>query len=154
LDNIMHHPPYQASKVSEEMSSKTKRTNLPPLNPFSQSNDLARTLMSQTQFASDLRAPNASVFPEVHVAAADAGGGDVDQAFSGGGRWGGDFDDGELVRGVGCDGDVGLFEGCAGGHFGGDLVVVCWWVVEFDADEDCVGFERWFELSGLEGVLM
>lgn len=61
------------------------------------------------------------MFPKVHVAAADACGGDVDQAFSCGGRWDGDFDYGELVGGVGCDGDVGLAEGCGGGHFG-------WWV--------------------------
>jgi len=54
------------------------------------------------------------VFPEVHVASANAGGRDVDQAFTCGGRWGGDFDDGEVVGGVGCDGDVGLFEGCGG----------------------------------------
>ena len=59
------------------------------------------------------------MFPEVHVAAADAGGGDVDQAFSGGGPWDGHFDGGELVGGVGCDGDVGAFEACGGGHFGG-----------------------------------
>ena len=55
------------------------------------------------------------MFPEVHVASANAGGRDVDQAFTCGGRWGGDFDDGEVVGGVGCDGDVGLFEGCCGG---------------------------------------
>lgn len=75
--------------------------------------------MAQTQLASDLRAPNASVFPEVHVAAANAGGGDVDQAFSCCGRRDGYFDDGEFVRWIGCDGDVGLFEGCGGGHSGG-----------------------------------
>jgi len=80
--------------------------------------------MPQTQFASDFRAPDAAVFPKVHVAAADAGGGDVDQAFSRGGRWDGDFDDGEVVGGVGCDGDVGVFEGCGGGGHprGGRLV--------------------------------
>ena len=115
----MHHHHVKLPKVSEQVLSETERTNLPPFNTLSQPNDLARTLMTQTQLASDLRAPNASVFPEVHVAAADAGGGDVDQTLSGGGRWDGDFDDGEVVGGVGCDGDVGLFEGCGGRHSGG-----------------------------------
>ena len=74
--------------------------------------------MAKTQLAGDFRAPNAAVFPKMHVAAADTCGRDVDQAFSCGGRGGGNFDDGKVVGGVGCDGDVGLFEG-RGGHFDG-----------------------------------
>ena len=107
-------------KASEERRNRlTKRTNLPPLDPFSQPDNLPGTLVPQAQFTRDLRAPDAAVLPEVHVAAADAGGGDVDQAFSRGGRWGGDLDDGELVGGIGCDGDVGVLEVCVGGGRGG-----------------------------------
>lgn len=114
-------------KASEERRNRlTKRTNLPPLNPFPQPDNLPGTLVPQAQFTRDLRAPDAAVLPEVHVAAADAGGGDVDQAFSRGGRWDGDLDDGELVGGIGCDGDVGVLEGGGGGgegHDCGSLVV-------------------------------
>lgn len=76
--------------------------------------------MPQPQLARNLGAPNAAVLPEVNITAADAGGGDVDEAFSCRGRGGGNFDDGELVGGVGCDGDVGLFEGSSG-HFDGSV---------------------------------
>ena len=81
--------------------------------------------MPKSQLAGDFRAPDAAVFPKVHVAAADAGGRDVDQALSCGGRRGGDFCDGEGVGRVGCDCDVGEGEG---GHGDGgglrDLMVV------------------------------
>ena len=71
--------------------------------------------MAKTQLAGDFRAPNAAVFPKMHVAAADTCGRDVDQAFSCGGRGGGNFDDGKVVGGVGCYGDVGFLGRCGGG---------------------------------------
>jgi hypothetical protein len=56
------------------------------------------------------------MFPEMNVASADSCRGYVDEAFTCRRRWGGDFDDGELVGWVCCYGDVGGFEssGCCG----------------------------------------
>lgn len=77
--------------------------------------------MSQTQLARNLGASNAAVLPEMDVAATDSGCGHVDEAFACGGRRDGDFDDGELVGRVGCDGDVCLFESGGGGHLDGSV---------------------------------
>lgn len=69
------------------------------------------TFVAQNAVLRDLAGPDVAVFPEVHVAAADARGAHMHETFSRTRFRDGGGGDEDLVRGVGRDGCVGWFAG-------------------------------------------
>ena len=92
-------------------------TNFKPLHLLSDLHDNPCALVSQSVIPRHHHRPDVSVFPEVHVRAADPRGADVDETFIG--ADGGDirFDEPQVILWACVDGEVLGFAGCDV-HFG------------------------------------
>lgn len=94
-------------KIKKKKSKQSGwRTRLKPCNPLPNPNHNSRALMPQPILPCHHHRPNMSMFPEMHVRAADARRAHMNQTLVRGEFGDVAFDEAEVVRGVGLDGEV------------------------------------------------